>query len=190
MSSIRRNNDSLGEESDFNRLQPIPTLSFTNKSMKLTRRRRRQTWLSPHIELQSGGHRRRSHMRRPRLLPEFPSEGAFFIFFLSLSGGNSQNLPFQISHFPETVDESVNGVVSVGIRRSVLEGNNTLILAVERTRRKDTSHDFKYYMGGWNISDEHYFYSFWLGWVVGSWLLFWALFISFVLGTAYSINSR
>ncbi|XXG51590.1 hypothetical protein AAC387_Pa03g0123 [Persea americana] len=30
--------------------------------------------------------------------------------------------------------------------------------------------------------------SFFLGWVVRSWPLFWALFISFVLGTAYSIN--
>ncbi|KAI4335403.1 hypothetical protein L6164_014048 [Bauhinia variegata] len=30
--------------------------------------------------------------------------------------------------------------------------------------------------------------SFWLGWIVGSWPLFWGLFISFVLGTAYSIN--
>ncbi|KAL2343213.1 hypothetical protein Fmac_004498 [Flemingia macrophylla] len=30
--------------------------------------------------------------------------------------------------------------------------------------------------------------SFWLVWVVGSWPLFWALFASFVLGTAYSIN--
>ncbi|GAV89667.1 UbiA domain-containing protein, partial [Cephalotus follicularis] len=30
--------------------------------------------------------------------------------------------------------------------------------------------------------------SFWLGWIVGSWPLFWALFISFVLGTAYSID--
>ncbi|KAJ0984208.1 hypothetical protein J5N97_002564 [Dioscorea zingiberensis] len=30
--------------------------------------------------------------------------------------------------------------------------------------------------------------SFGIGWVVGSWPLFWALFISFVLGTAYSIN--
>ncbi|XP_061361734.1 homogentisate phytyltransferase 1, chloroplastic [Gastrolobium bilobum] len=30
--------------------------------------------------------------------------------------------------------------------------------------------------------------SFWLGWVVGSWPLFWALFVSFALGTAYSIN--
>nr|QDF82054.1 prenyltransferase PT2 [Clematis terniflora] len=30
--------------------------------------------------------------------------------------------------------------------------------------------------------------SFYLGWVAGSWPLFWALFISFILGTAYSIN--
>ncbi|OWM71927.1 hypothetical protein CDL15_Pgr017810 [Punica granatum] len=30
--------------------------------------------------------------------------------------------------------------------------------------------------------------SFWLGWVVGSWPLFVALFVHFVLGTAYSIN--
>lgn len=30
--------------------------------------------------------------------------------------------------------------------------------------------------------------SFWLGWLVGSWPLFWALFVSFVLGTAYSID--
>lgn len=30
--------------------------------------------------------------------------------------------------------------------------------------------------------------SFLVGWTVGSWPLFWALFISFVLGTAYSIN--
>ncbi|XP_051148991.1 homogentisate phytyltransferase 1, chloroplastic-like [Andrographis paniculata] len=30
--------------------------------------------------------------------------------------------------------------------------------------------------------------SFWVGAIVGSWPLFWALFISFILGTAYSIN--
>ncbi|XP_038889435.1 homogentisate phytyltransferase 1, chloroplastic isoform X1 [Benincasa hispida] len=30
--------------------------------------------------------------------------------------------------------------------------------------------------------------SFWLGWVVRSWPLFWALFVSFFLGTAYSID--
>ncbi|CAA7408202.1 unnamed protein product [Spirodela intermedia] len=32
------------------------------------------------------------------------------------------------------------------------------------------------------------FMSFFTGWFVGSWPLFWALFISFILGTAYSIN--
>ncbi|KAH7544679.1 hypothetical protein FEM48_Zijuj01G0011400 [Ziziphus jujuba var. spinosa] len=32
------------------------------------------------------------------------------------------------------------------------------------------------------------FQSFFLGWIVGSWPLFWALFISFMLGTAYSIK--
>ncbi|XP_022929670.1 homogentisate phytyltransferase 1, chloroplastic-like isoform X2 [Cucurbita moschata] len=30
--------------------------------------------------------------------------------------------------------------------------------------------------------------SFWLGWIVRSWPLFWALLISFILGTAYSID--
>ncbi|PIA40843.1 hypothetical protein AQUCO_02400119v1 [Aquilegia coerulea] len=30
--------------------------------------------------------------------------------------------------------------------------------------------------------------SFLLGWITGSWPLFWALFVSFILGTAYSIN--
>ncbi|KAI3932613.1 hypothetical protein MKW98_012584 [Papaver atlanticum] len=30
--------------------------------------------------------------------------------------------------------------------------------------------------------------SFGLGWVIGSWPLFWALFVSFILGTAYSID--
>ncbi|KAI3799020.1 hypothetical protein L1987_34308 [Smallanthus sonchifolius] len=30
--------------------------------------------------------------------------------------------------------------------------------------------------------------SLWFGWIVGSWPLFWALFISFLLRTAYSIN--
>lgn len=47
-----------------------------------------------------------------------------------------------------------------GIRRSVLEGDNggksSLILAAERTHRKDPLDDLKYYTGGWNISNEHY----------------------------------
>ncbi|XP_023545423.1 uncharacterized protein LOC111804854 [Cucurbita pepo subsp. pepo] len=35
-------------------------------------------------------------------------------------------------------------------------GNSSLILAEERTQRKDPLDDFKPYMGGWNISSQHY----------------------------------
>ncbi|XP_054805996.1 homogentisate phytyltransferase 1, chloroplastic isoform X3 [Prosopis cineraria] len=45
-----------------------------------------------------------------------------------------------------------------------------------------------YIVGLNQLSDVEIDKSFWLGWIVGSWPLFWALFISFVLGTAYSIN--
>ncbi|XP_073040081.1 uncharacterized protein [Primulina eburnea] len=48
-------------------------------------------------------------------------------------------------------------------RRSLLEGNNaenlnstTLVLAKERTLRKDPLDDLNYYTGGWNISNNHY----------------------------------
>nr|XP_025887689.1 homogentisate phytyltransferase 1, chloroplastic isoform X3 [Solanum lycopersicum] len=47
-----------------------------------------------------------------------------------------------------------------------------------------------YIVGLNQLSDIEIDKSFWLGWIVGSWPLFWALFISFVLGTAYSINER
>ena len=41
----------------------------------------------------------------------------------------------------------------------------------------------------WNYFTPNAFVqSFWLGWVVRSWPLFWALFVSFILGTAYSID--
>ncbi|XP_068643353.1 uncharacterized protein [Aristolochia californica] len=53
------------------------------------------------------------------------------------------------------------------VRRSVAEasppassvGNSSFILAAERTRRKDPLDNFKYYKGGWNISDNHYWAS-------------------------------
>ncbi|KAK7852097.1 homogentisate phytyltransferase 1 [Quercus suber] len=45
-----------------------------------------------------------------------------------------------------------------------------------------------YIVGLNQLSDIDIDKSFWLGWIVGSWPLFWALFISFLLGTAYSIN--
>ncbi|XP_057514621.1 uncharacterized protein LOC130796310 [Actinidia eriantha] len=80
--------------------------------------------------------------------------------FCSLSHGASHNLHLpQTIHISGTTDESEfgYGVVSRGIRRSVLDSQNpSLVLAAERTRRKDPLDDFKYYTGGWNISDDHY----------------------------------
>lgn len=51
-----------------------------------------------------------------------------------------------------------DGVVSWGTRRSVLDGGNStaLILARERTHRKDPLDHLNYYTGGWNISNKHY----------------------------------
>lgn len=34
--------------------------------------------------------------------------------------------------------------------------NSSLVLAEDRTRRKDPLDDFKPYTGGWNISNQHY----------------------------------
>lgn len=58
------------------------------------------------------------------------------------------------------VDGSNNGAVSWGNGRSLLQDNNggdsSLILAAERTHRKDPSDKLNYYTGGWNISNDHY----------------------------------
>ncbi|KAL3511940.1 hypothetical protein ACH5RR_024657 [Cinchona calisaya] len=74
---------------------------------------------------------------------------------------------FQVRPFPgglNKVDDD-DGVVSweSKSKRSVLEeGNNvggnssTLILAAERTHRKDPFDGFNYYTGGWNITNKHY----------------------------------
>ena len=35
--------------------------------------------------------------------------------------------------------------------------NTSLILAAERTHRKDPLDGFNYYHGGWNISETHYY---------------------------------
>nr|XP_048321875.1 uncharacterized protein LOC112490910 isoform X2 [Ziziphus jujuba var. spinosa] len=59
-------------------------------------------------------------------------------------------------------------VVSWGTitKRHVLEATNaelvqspSLILAPKRTHRRDPLDGFNYYRGGWNISEEHYFFS-------------------------------
>ncbi|KAJ8536185.1 hypothetical protein K7X08_034586 [Anisodus acutangulus] len=59
--------------------------------------------------------------------------------------------------------EPIYGVVSSGSKRFLAENNGTenssLILAAERTHRKDPLEDRKYYTGGWNISDDHYWAS-------------------------------
>ncbi|KAI3455274.1 hypothetical protein Pfo_011937 [Paulownia fortunei] len=68
---------------------------------------------------------------------------------------------FSFFSSPGAADVVEDGVVSWGTQRSVLEGSNggnstSLLLAKERTRRKDPRDDLKYYTGGWNISNEHY----------------------------------
>nr|XP_043639608.1 uncharacterized protein LOC122610707 [Erigeron canadensis] len=51
---------------------------------------------------------------------------------------------------------SVKSVLKVGSNSSE---NLSMVLADKRTRRRDPLNDFKYYIGGWNISDHHYFSS-------------------------------
>lgn len=57
-----------------------------------------------------------------------------------------------------------DGSENLMIRRSVLEGvndlaveNSSLVLASERTHRRDPLDSFNYYKGGWNMSQKHYF---------------------------------
>ncbi|KAJ8553588.1 hypothetical protein K7X08_024266 [Anisodus acutangulus] len=61
------------------------------------------------------------------------------------------------------VKEPIYGGVSSGSKRFLAEnngtGNSSLVLAAERTHRKDPLEDRKYYTGGWNISDNHYWAS-------------------------------
>ncbi|XP_047318864.1 uncharacterized protein LOC124922167 isoform X2 [Impatiens glandulifera] len=71
---------------------------------------------------------------------------------------------FANAHFE---GENEYGVISWGAKRSVLGFNNnggnvqnkSMILAADRTRRKDPLNKFNYYTGGWNISEVHYFSS-------------------------------
>ena len=52
-----------------------------------------------------------------------------------------------------------DGVVVWNTRRSIAEEsavNSSLLLAEQRTHRKDPLDNFKRYTGGWNISNQHY----------------------------------
>ncbi|GLU22020.1 hypothetical protein SLE2022_381220 [Rubroshorea leprosula] len=68
---------------------------------------------------------------------------------------------FPTKHLQGVINQGEYDVVSWGVRRSnsELDENSSSILAEERTRRRDPLDHFRYYKGGWNISDKHYFYS-------------------------------
>lgn len=82
--------------------------------------------------------------------------------FTALFSFSQQASPLQSTS--GVVHESEYDLVSWGSRRTVAEdvtdvSNSSLILAQERTYRKDPSDGFKYYKRGWNISESHYIYS-------------------------------
>ncbi|KAL5783065.1 hypothetical protein ACOSP7_008094 [Xanthoceras sorbifolium] len=92
---------------------------------------------------------------------------AFFFCYFSISHG--------VSHFhdlqspPLSSGEKYLAEITIGSRRTLLqEGpttttseneNSSLVLAAERTYRKDPLNNFKRYTGGWNIDDRHYWAS-------------------------------
>ncbi|KAL5066459.1 hypothetical protein RYX36_028196 [Vicia faba] len=84
----------------------------------------------------------------------------FLLFSLSLfSLSSSAKISFHSEHIPDGVE--VDGeVLPWKTRRSMAEGavppNASLILAQERTTRKDPLDHFNIYRGGWNVSDQHY----------------------------------
>ncbi|KAL2338457.1 hypothetical protein Fmac_012903 [Flemingia macrophylla] len=52
--------------------------------------------------------------------------------------------------------DGVGGKVAETIKSMAEAKNTSLVLAKERTRRRDFFHHFRLYNGGWNISDEYY----------------------------------
>lgn len=86
----------------------------------------------------------------------------FLYFFLCGHGTNlflkvGSFFFFGIGGFKVVGDD----ILSWSMKRSLLEEvkngkNSSLVLAAERTHRKDPLRDGAYYTGGWNISDKHY----------------------------------
>ncbi|XP_068308045.1 uncharacterized protein [Pyrus communis] len=90
-----------------------------------------------------------------------------FVFF---SNGDSNFPPFQS---PPTSGWDFDGKYEVGYQwgtgRFLMEGvegpfgapveRSSIVLAAQRTQRKDPLNGFKRYTGGWNISDHHYWAS-------------------------------
>ncbi|KAL6974024.1 hypothetical protein U1Q18_028207 [Sarracenia purpurea var. burkii] len=88
-----------------------------------------------------------------------------FIFSTSFSFSNGISHPHLLQRSPtlELADERISsGMVEWNTRRFLDEASNestTLILAANRTHRRDPINGFKYYEGGWNITSQHYFSS-------------------------------
>ncbi|EEF31927.1 conserved hypothetical protein [Ricinus communis] len=86
--------------------------------------------------------------------------------FLSSSHGASEIHLQPNLHLRGIIEDGEFDVLSWETRRSILDRNSSefsdnksMILAAKITHRRDPLDNFKYYKGGWNISEEHYFYS-------------------------------
>ncbi|KAL6226215.1 hypothetical protein ACLB2K_000178 [Fragaria x ananassa] len=108
--------------------------------------------------------------------------------FIALTAGNTH-----ISHTVRGKDGGggggvERGVVGLDTRRSLVDENlqnSSLILAEERTRRRDPLDDFHKYTGGWNISNDHYWAS--VAWtavpffvVAGLWFVIFGLSLTLI----------
>ncbi|KAL4584589.1 hypothetical protein LXL04_009193 [Taraxacum kok-saghyz] len=97
-----------------------------------------------------------THQKSPKTIMLSPKSLLFLLLPILLTF-----LPHGGSHILQS-SGVINSRSHRETERAVLEkgisddGNSSLILADERTRRKDPSNDFRYYTDGWNISDEHY----------------------------------
>ncbi|KAH7546275.1 hypothetical protein FEM48_Zijuj01G0183000 [Ziziphus jujuba var. spinosa] len=90
---------------------------------------------------------------------------SLFLFFASTFGSSHHSLaiPALDDGLAGLEARENDGVVAWwGTRRFLADEavqNSSLILAAKRTHRKDPLNNFKYYNGGWNISNNHYWAS-------------------------------
>ncbi|BFG40245.1 hypothetical protein CerSpe_265190 [Prunus speciosa] len=88
-----------------------------------------------------------------------------FFFFLSLTSGSPDLLHVIRTTAVEVAGErehvGINGVVTwpLDTRRFLEENTTVLLLAQQRTSRRDPLNGFNRYTGGWNISNKHYWAS-------------------------------
>lgn len=77
-----------------------------------------------------------------------------------ISSGNRASSFANAEHFSGGFKEVEDDILSWSMKRYLLEvqngKNSSLVLAADRTHRKDPLRNGAYYTGGWNISDKHY----------------------------------